>query len=71
MQSLSPRTLTWLTLAAALCSALLLAGEDAGLPDLKQLGDVVSAASIGSAARRAAPAAAHRVREVDPRRRER
>lgn len=35
---LSMRTLTWGTLLAALLSALLLAGEDAGLPDATHLG---------------------------------
>ena len=35
---LSMRTLTWGTLLAALLSAWLLAGEDAGLPDAAHLG---------------------------------
>ncbi|MEO8151783.1 MAG: hypothetical protein ABI605_01850 [Rhizobacter sp.] len=36
MNLLSIRALTWGTVVAALLSAVLLAGEDAGLPDLTQ-----------------------------------
>jgi len=38
---LSMRALTWGTVLAALLSAFLLAGEDAGLPDAAQLGGAV------------------------------
>ena len=38
----SMRALTWGTVLAALVSAFLLAGEDAGLPDAAQLGGAVS-----------------------------
>lgn len=38
MNRLSMRVLTWATVLAALLSAFLLAGEDAGLPDVAPFG---------------------------------
>lgn len=69
----SLQVLTWGTLLAALAAAVLLASEDAGLPDTRVFSErpteVLSVAWVGH--RHAAPPLpVHRTREIDPRHRE-